>query len=572
MQVVATAGHVDHGKSTLVRALTGTDPDRLTEERRRGLTIELGYAWTDLPPVGQVAFVDVPGHERFIATALAGLGPVPVAMLVVAADDGWMPQTAEHLAVLEALGVRHGLLVITRADLADPAPALGQAREALAGTGLAHMPAVVASGHTGAGLDRLREVLGGVLGGVPGPDPSADVRLWVDRRFHIKGAGTVVTGTLPAGTIRAGEQLAAGSQQVRVRGVESLGRPCPSATGVARVALNLAASVPDSLTRGTALTTPGAFLPTREADVRLIGPERVPERPLLHLGSAAVGVRTRRLGGGFYRLRLDAALPLRVADRGVLRDPGSRRLWGLEVLDPLPPVLERRGSAVERATTLGEYDATPAAELRRRGVVRRSDLIRIGAPVDPLPDGAVAVGDWLIGADRASELRDRLRTAVDAAGGQLAIPEAAQALDLPDPVIVAALAVGWLPVAAGRVGTARRVEVDPAVQELQEELASAPFAAPTAQRLAELGLDRSRIGRLHRDGLLLRVADGIVLLPGADRRAADLLADLDQPFTVSTARQALGTSRRVVLALLAHLDATGATVRLPDDRRRVRRG
>ncbi|MFC6713507.1 selenocysteine-specific translation elongation factor [Branchiibius cervicis] len=417
MQVVATAGHVDHGKSTLVRALTGTDPDRLTEERRRGLTIELGYAWTDLPPVGQVAFVDVPGHERFIATALAGLGPVPVAMLVVAADDGWMPQTGEHLAVLEALGVRHGLLVITRADLADPAPALGQAREALAGTGLAHMPAVVASGHTGAGLDRLREVLGGVLGGVPGPDPSADVRLWVDRRFHIKGAGTVVTGTLPAGTIRAGEQLAAGSQQVRVRGVESLGRPCPSATGVARVALNLAAPVPDSLTRGTALTTLGAFLPTREADVRLIGPERVPERPMLHLGSAAVGVRTRRLGGGFYRLRLDAALPLRVADRGVLRDPGSRRLWGLEVLDPLPPALERRGSAAERATSLGEYGATPAAELRRRGVVRRSDLARIGAPVDPVPDGAVAVGDWLIGADRASELRDRLRTAVDAAGG-----------------------------------------------------------------------------------------------------------------------------------------------------------
>lgn len=572
MYVVATAGHVDHGKSTLVRALTGTDPDRLTEERRRGLTIELGYAWTDLPAAGQVAFVDVPGHERFIATALAGLGPVPVAMLVVAADDGWMPQTAEHLAVLEALGVRHGLLVITRGDLADPAPVLEQARGALGGTGLADLPTVVASGHTGAGLDRLREVLDEVLAGIPGPDPSADVRLWVDRRFHIKGAGTVITGTLPAGTIRIGDQLAAGAQQVRVRGLESLGQPCQSATGVARVALNLAAPVPDSLTRGTALTTPGAFLPTQEADVRLDGPDQVPERPVLHIGSALVGVRTRRLGAEFYRLRLDSALPLRVADRAVLRDPGSRQLWGVEVLDPLPPVLHRRGAARERATALGEYDATLAAELSRRGVVRRSDLARIGGPVDPLPDGAVAVGDWLIGAERATQLRDRLLAVVDAAGGQLSIAEAAHALGLPEPGFVPALADSLLPVAAGRVGTARRIEVDPAVQELQEELAAAPFAAPTAERLAELGLDRARIGRLHRDGLLLRIADGIVLLPGADRRAVELLADLDQPFTVSTARQALGTSRRVVLALLARLDATGATVRLPDDRRRVRRG
>ncbi|MCL2614766.1 MAG: GTP-binding protein, partial [Nocardioidaceae bacterium] len=208
---MATAGHVDHGKSTLVRALTGSDPDRLAEERRRGLTIELGYAWTRLDELddrvgdGEVAFVDVPGHERFLATALSGVGPVMVAMLVVAADDPWMPQTAEHLAILDALGVSHGLVAVSRSDLADPAAAIARTRAELARTGLADAPVVPVSAQTGAGLDDLRAVLARVLAAAPTPDPAADVRLWVDRRFHVRGAGTVVTGTLPAGTVRPGD-------------------------------------------------------------------------------------------------------------------------------------------------------------------------------------------------------------------------------------------------------------------------------------------------------------------------------------------------------------------------------
>ena len=203
MYVVATAGHVDHGKSTLVRALTGTDPDRLEEEKRRGLSIRLGYCWTHLDGAGDVAFVDVPGHERFLTTTLAGVGPVPVALFVVAADDPWMPQAAEHLAALDALGVRHGLLVVTRSDLTDPAPALARARGELSRTSLADIPGVVCSGRTGAGLGDLRAALASVLREVPPPDPTADVRLWVDREFHVRGTGTVVTGTLPAGTLRA---------------------------------------------------------------------------------------------------------------------------------------------------------------------------------------------------------------------------------------------------------------------------------------------------------------------------------------------------------------------------------
>src|SRR3954465_10310663 len=160
MYVVAPPGHVDHGKSTLVQALTGQDPDRLEEEHRRGLSIELGYVWTRFDDLGDVAFVDVPGHQRFITTTLAGMGPVPVVLFVVAADDPWMPQAAEHLAALDALEVAHGVLVVTRADLADPAPALARAREELSRTSLRGAAAVTVSGRTGAGLDQLRKTLG----------------------------------------------------------------------------------------------------------------------------------------------------------------------------------------------------------------------------------------------------------------------------------------------------------------------------------------------------------------------------------------------------------------------------
>ncbi|MEP9383030.1 selenocysteine-specific translation elongation factor [Nocardioides sp. KR10-350] len=575
MYVVATAGHVDHGKSTLVRALTGTDPDRLEEERRRGLSIELGYAWTELPDVGEVAFVDVPGHQRFIATTLAGVGPVPVAMLVVAADDPWMPQAAEHLAALDALGVSHGLLVVTRSDLTDPAAALARARAEVDRTSLAGAPAVTVSGRSGAGLDELRALLARLLSEVPQPAPDADVRLWVDRRFHVRGAGTVVTGTLPAGTVAVGDTLAAGEHTVRVRGIESLGRPRERMSGVARVALDLGGHAPDEIARGTALVTPGAFGPTRVVDVRLTGEGRVPGQPVLHLGSALVAVHVRPLGKDFYRLALEHPLPLRIGDRAIVRDPGSRTLWGAEVLDPAPPVLGRRGAAARRAEALAAHDGSLAAELRTRGVVRRPALRRIGAPLAPLPDGAVSAGEWLVDAGRAAALRDRLVRLVESAGhAGVPLAAAAHELDLPDTDLVAALAADTDLVAdAGRLtpaGAALPPALATALERLRAHLADSPFAAPTADELADLGLDTSGIGALHRDGLVVRLAPGVVVLPDAVDRAVDLLAALPQPFTTSQARQALGTSRRVVLPLLGHLDSAGRTLRLPDDTRRLR--
>ena len=576
MQVVATAGHVDHGKSTLVRALTGQDPDRLDEERRRGLSIELGYCWTELPGVGDVAFVDVPGHERFIATTLAGVGPVPVAMLVVAADDPWMPQAAEHLRALDALGVEHGVLVVTRSDLADPAPALATARAELSRTTLRHAPHVTVSGRTGQGLDLLRRTLSEVLRNVPPADPRADVRLWVDRRFHVRGAGSVVTGTLTAGTVSVSDTLVHEGRQVRVRGVESLGRPERTVSGVARVALDLGGRAPTDIARGSVLVSADAFESCQVVDVRLTGEARLPERPVLHIGAAMVATRARPLGERFARIALERSLPLRVGDRALLRDPGNRALWGVSVLDPAPPALRRRGAAARRALDLQTLDGSLAADLALRGVARVSWLRRLGLDGTAAP-AAVVRGDWAMSPDHAQRLRrqlaDEVAAVADGPGGELPVAAAAHLLGLPDPDLLHALVEPPLVVRSGRVSTGSEelpAAARAALDALRQVLDGSPFSAPAADDLPTLGLDRGTVATLHRRGHVLRLADTVVLLPDAVPVALDRLSGLPQPFSTSEARSALGTSRRVVLALLAHLDGSGHTVRLPDDRRRMR--
>ena len=588
MHVVATAGHVDHGKSTLVRALTGTDPDRLEEERRRGLTIELGYAWTSWPGLGeldQVAFVDVPGHERFLTTMLAGIGPVPAALLVVAADDPWMPQAAEHLAALDALGVGHGVVAVTRSDLADPGPAVARAAAEVARTSLAGAPVVAVSGRTGAGLDDLRAALADVLTALPPPDPDADVRLWVDRRFTVRGAGTVVTGTLPAGTVRVGDTLADGDRLVRVRGLQALGQDTDAVSGTARVALNLTGDV-DGIARETVLTTPDAWHHTEVVDVRLrpgpgTGDAGPPLAPQLHVGAADVAVRHRRLGdprGGIARLTLERALPLRVGDRMLLRDPGDRRLWRVDVLDPDPPRLRRRGAAERRAAQLAGADGTPrlADELARRGLAHRDRLRRIGVPVTS--GDHLEAGPWLVSPALVGAMAERLVPLVEEHARthpldpDVPLTVLADRLRLPSPDLVVPLVRAPLQVVGGRVrspGAGLPTAVAAAVDVVRRELEAAPFAAPTADRLRELGLDDRALGAAERAGLLWRVAPGLVLLPGAAEAAAARLALLEQPFTTSAARQDLGTSRRLVLPLLDRLDRAGLTRRLADDRREI---
>jgi selenocysteine-specific elongation factor len=596
MQVIATAGHVDHGKSALVRALTGMEPDRWAEERRRGLTIDLGFAWTKLPGGERVAFVDVPGHERFVPNMLAGLGPAPAVLFVVAADGGWMPQSAEHLAAIDAVGIRHGLLAITRSDLADPGPATRQALDRISRTSLGAVPAVAVSAVTGAGLPDLRDALERLVAALPVPDPAAPVRLWVDRSFSIRGSGTVVTGTLPAGTVTAGQELllTPSLRPARIRGLESMNEPVTSAAGVARVAVNLRGVPAGFPARGMALVEAGRWTLTRVLDVRLPSSDAevpLPAEMTLHIGSARTQARIRPLGlSTVVRLTLRDPLPLHVGDRVLLRDPGSAAvtILGATVLDVDPPALARRGAAAAAGRELAAWPDPPSAAdlLRRHGFLRTGALAAMGVAGGPKP----VAGDWLADPDRWASLGGRLAEAVAAHAKRdpLAIgmaPEAARAaLGLPDRTLVEALARGL----RGRVllsdgylrpagppdtpGAASSLppRLAAAVKAVLADLADAPFLAPDAGRLRELGLDPRAIAAAARAGLLLRVTEQVVLAPGAQAEAARILAGLPQPFTTAEARQALGTTRRVAIPLLEYLDRAGITQRLPDDRRRLR--
>jgi len=593
MQVIATAGHVDHGKSALVRALTGMEPDRWAEERRRGLTIDLGFAWMTLPGGDRLAFVDVPGHERFVPNMLAGVGPVPAVLFVVAADGGWMPQSAEHLAAIDAVGIRHGLLAVTRSDLADPGPAARQAVDKIAATSLGHVQAVAVSSVTGAGLPELRAALGRLAASLPVPGAAAPVRLWVDRSFSIRGSGTVITGTLPAGTVRTGQELllTPSMRPARIRGIESLNEPVPSVRGVARVALNLRGLPADVPARGMALIEAGRWTMTRLADVRLWLPPRLrlPPDMTVHVGSARTPVRVRLLSSGgtaIARLTLRDQLPLHAGDRLLLRDPGSAgvTILGATVLDVAPPALTRRGAAAAAGRALAAWPERPTAAdlLRRHGLLRAGDLAAMGISSDLPPP--VAAG-WLADPAYWSDLRRRLADAIadHARRDPLAIgmpPEAARAaLGLPDRALVEALARippvllsdGYLVVRQAREAPpALPAHVMAGVRAVLADLADTPFVAPEAGRLRELGLDPRAIGAAARAGLLLRVTEQIVLAPGAGAEAARALARLRQPFTAAEARQALGTTRRVAIPLLEYLDRAGITQRLPDDRRRLR--
>ncbi|WP_314036598.1 selenocysteine-specific translation elongation factor [Dietzia sp. CH92] len=582
MFVVATAGHVDHGKSTLVRALTGEEPDRWEEERRRGLTIDLGYASTTLDDGRTVAFVDVPGHRRFVPNMLAGVGPVPAVMFVVAADDGWMPQSAEHLDALAALRVQHGILVITRSDLLEPELALAEAREALAGTPLAAIPAVCVSAVTGEGMDRLRAELAELGSLLPRPDPDADVRLWVDRSFTIGGAGTVVTGTLPAGTIRVGDPLELGPSgpRVTVRGLQSLGHTRDEVTAVARVAVNLRGVAADDVPRGSTLVAPGRWRAVDTVDVRVDGrTDALPEQIMVHLGSAAVAARVRPLDERHARLTLSAPLPMRIGDRLILREPGADRIpSGAVVLDPAPPELRRRGAARRRADELAQVPESPEveSELRRRRVAHVDDLRAWGIAEPPARE---AYRGWLIDPEWAAALAGRLVEAVrghdrdDPLEPGLPTEAARRALDLPDAALLEAVlaqpAAASLRAEGGRVtaggGSTLPERVRASAEQVAERLRGAPFDAPTADELAELGLGPRELAACERAGLLTGLGSGVWLGPDVYDEAVRRLRQLPQPFTPSTARTHLDSSRRVVMPLLEALAARGLTRREGDD-------
>ncbi len=493
MAVVATAGHVDHGKSALVRALTGTDPDRLVEERRRGMTIELGHVWADVAG-RRVAIVDVPGHDRLVGTTLAGLGPVAGVLLVVAADEGWRAQTEEHVAAVRALGLTDVALVVTRCDLADPAPATADAVARLAAHGIRPVAVAAASARTGVGLDDVRAALAALADLAPTGDSDAPVRLWVDRSFTVTGAGTVITGTLPTGSVARGDTLVLDGTPLRVRGLQVHGEPVETASGPTRLAVNLRAVAAADVPRGSALLSPGWPPPTAVVDVvlhRLC--DRMPSHATLHVGTTSGAVRVRPLGAAHARLTLDdpsAALPLVTGDRVVLRDPGAHQvLAGATVLDAHPPPLTRRGDAARRASALAAGDAP----------------VRVADP--------------------------------------------------PSRVAADAPAAGKRPASAALAVLLERLDahpLEPAPADLLAEVTPAELAgAEQAGRLV-------RLGGLTLPGDILEVA-------------ASRLASLPSRFAPGEAARALGTSRRVAVAVLERLDARAVTLRHRDGTRTLRR-
>ncbi|MGO1539155.1 MAG: selenocysteine-specific translation elongation factor [Leucobacter sp.] len=606
MYVIATAGHVDHGKSTLVRALTGMEPDRLAEEQRRGLTIDLGFAWTQLPSGRAVAFVDVPGHERFLANMLAGVGPAPAVCFVVAADQGWQQQSTDHRDALTALGVDRGIVAITRADRAAESQRVAvesEVRAKLRGTALETAPIVTVSGTTGAGLPELVRRLDGVLANAPAPDPDARVRFWVDRSFSITGSGTVVTGSLTAGTLRQGDRFEllgeAGAMPTSIRGLHSQNASVDFAVPHARVAANLRDIGATNAHRGDALITPGAWQITDSIDVRRTtgsGFTDAPQQLVVHIGTAATPARVRPFDDHHARLTLRRALPLQYGDRLVLRSPGSYSVYaGALVLELDPPSLRRRGDGTNWAAQLAGRTAENAAlaEVKRRGAVRVAQLSRLGFSVDTVPPDVDVVEPnetwWVHTAaldEWASELRravaEKLRVEPLAPG--LSEGAAADLLrhsstmqrfpPLPNQELFQVV------VGRARLESLRGVlrppghttdlgEAEAGVVRLEERLREQPFAAPEADELKALGLGSRQLAAAEHTGRILRLRDGVVLLPQAPALAMRHLAAIEQPFTTSQARQALGTTRRVAIPLLEHLDERGWTRRVDGSLRSI---
>lgn len=563
MRIIATAGHVDHGKSSLVRALTGTDPDRWAEERERGLTIDLGFAHFTTAGGNVVSFIDVPGHTRFISNMLAGVGAVGTSLLVVDAHEGWKPQTEEHLRILDLLGIRHGLVVLTKSDLCPPSDrerVAQSVRHHLEGTFLADAPLVFVSSATGDGLAALIERIDDMLASAPLSPDHQRPRLFVDRVFAAKGSGTVVTGTLTEGSLAVGDRVVATPMMIpaRVRSMQSHGRDVDSAPPGSRVALNLAGIEHQDLRRGVAIVRPDEWHLTHEFDASfttVAGLEHaVTSRGAwsLHIGSDEMAVRVRVIGAtrieagssGFIRVRLPHAIPLIPGDHYILRESGRREtVGGGEVLD-VAPVLP---------VTRAQPDRRTDRVIAERGWVR-AELLRLVTGEARTP----TLGDWVIDPTVLATMRDELGARVTRAGDEGIRVET---LDERERLVIETcpdvhVADGF----ARRAGAADPLLDHPAVAALAAG-GCAP-QPPTAITVAELRRLEQRGVLFERDGEWFHVS----ALETARRAAHALLAAHPEGFTLSQFRESVGNTRKHAVPLATELDARGITRRRGDVR------
>jgi selenocysteine-specific elongation factor len=557
---VGTAGHIDHGKTWLVRALTGKDTDRLPEERERGISIDLGYAPLELPDGRRLSLIDVPGHERFVRNMVAGATGIDLFLLVIDAGEGARPQTHEHLAILRLLGIERGVVAVTKADAVDEETlglAVAEARE------LVPEAAVVpVSAKTGLGLDELRMALAAAA--LEAERPPWPTRLYVDRSFSLRGIGTVVTGTLWSGTLAEGDELRAepGGFDVRVRSVQVHDEPVEAAEAGQRVAIALPGIERHELRRGDALVEPGAFPLSYRLDVVLHELEPIEDgaRLNVHHGTTHTAARVVREGKRYAQLRLAAPVVATRGDRLVLR--ARTTVGGGMVLDPAPPrtvdvkrlqLLETGdAAAIVRATV---YAPVTGPALQARGLLPPAELARgLGA--------VRSAGDWYFAGEWLDELRrraqERLRERAAREPLDPGLPLGQLLLNMPWANAVAPLLgferrggkvylAGSAPSLGGREAEARRIEA---------ELAEQGFGKLEDR---ELGAYLEQTGRLY------RVGDGFAVSEELYERGVDTIRKLT-PITLAGFRDALGISRRVAQFLLERYDADGLTRRVGDER------
>lgn len=608
MYVIGTAGHVDHGKTTLVQALTGINPDRLQEEQRRGMTIELGFAWLTLPSGREVSLVDVPGHERFIKHMLAGVGGFDGAMLVIAADESVMPQTREHLAIIDLLDIRHGLVVVTKADMVDPAwlpLVLDDIRTQLSGSALAQAPLVVVSARHGQGIDSLRQALDQMVQQLAVPVRRDEpARLWVDRVFSVDGFGAVVTGTLVADTFAVGMEVEVAPRglRARIRGLQMHRSKIEVAQPGTRVAINLAGISHHDIQRGDLITLPHAIVSTQRIDVRLqvagIAPRAVTQGMHLDLfvGAAETRCRVTTLEGdaiapgehGLVQLHLDTPLPLWRGDRLIVRQASpSITMGGGKVIDAHParhrrlrPEVIASLTALERATPADLCWAVVRGQLCRVSDVITQTHLSSDVVHQTLAGMATVVrlaDDWVADSAMLDQVHQKtaktLASYLARAPLRIGMPreELRRRLDLTAAAfdVLVLFWQQWYEPCGDGLMRPRGYQVQLTVAQQQVVARSSAMLAAAPYNPPEVQVERELLVYMQASGAVMEVAEGIVFHHQAWQEiVAWVLTTIDTQGSVSVAqlRDRFDTTRKYALAVMEYLDNKRITRRRDDVR------
>jgi selenocysteine-specific elongation factor len=614
--IIATAGHVDHGKSALVKALTGTDPDRLPEEKKRQITIDLGFAELSLAAANgdkiQAGIVDVPGHEDFVRNMIAGVGSIDLALFAVAANDGWMPQSEEHLQILNYLGVQRAVIALTKSDLGGIDFVTDQIREQLTGTAFADSPIVPTSARTGTGIEKLVNTLATELVRM---EPQRDIckpRLFIDRVFTLRGIGTVVTGTLIGGSLRRGQQIVVYpiSLETRIRSIQSHRHELEVAQPGMRTAINLPDLRIDQIKRGDVVTLPGQGAPTSTLIVLVQKPSRLKRdktvaHPLkngssiyVHHGASRVAARIRFREDGplnvgkakIAHLKLAAPVFAFIGDRFVVRDSAQQHtIAGGIVLDP-----DGDDKSVASSIALDNVDSLVRATVAREGFARRESLLsksRFSADeisealINLEQNGEVIVCQHIAaGSEFWRKLRARAMGLIDAAHKET--PERAgldlselrsamriQELQLLESLVADLCAGDFVRKGSAIARTSYRptlpLHVQPVEKRIRGALAEHPFDPPSRKAVESDPQARQVVRFLIENGDVTVLALDVVLLRESFERMKSQVTEFiskNGPATVSQLRQALGSSRRVMVPLLERLDRDGVTRRAGDTR------